>query len=275
MSFEDFEEEGVSVGASLWKDPIWTAHQGLDKNSGEAVSLLWPAGRSCVDPTDLDRYVESVPCVEGVLRYSRVVRNRHGQEVLVAEPLPTGVRVLPDLLESRRLTKEECAWLASEVLQVVERCHDIGYALAQLRPRRFLVVPGQTWTVRIIPRDPPRGSPNDAKLTRPDDRLGLLYLAPEQIAWSDDTPASDVYSVAAVLHHAVAGWPPFRPSSKGFSATLKKIQAGYSRQQEVPLRWSVPSRWREALSLGLHVNPTERPSARGLLELLAGGPAAL
>src|SRR5207253_3107149 len=92
-------------------------------------------------------------------------------------------------------------------------------------------------------------------LTRPGDVLCTLdYLAPELVAGRPATPASDAYSLGAVLYEALTGAPPFghRPW----------LQVGMAHLQEPPpdacgARADLPSGVGLALTMALAKQPAD------------------
>ena len=255
-------EEEYETGRLLWRNGGSEARRAVERHSGRAVSLLWPAGKAA-EPEKLRCYLESLPSVEGVLRYRNAARDRHKRDVLVAEDLDSSARVLSDVLSTGGLRAREARRFADQALRLVARCHDAGQALGPLRPRRFLLASRPAWGLRVIPSDPPRGGKADAMLTTNDEWLGWMYLPPEAYKTSDLGPSSEVYSLVAVLHTALTGEFPFPKSAARRSITIsKEIRAGYLSEG------AAPPEWRQLLRRGMALDLAERPSASELLHLL-------
>jgi hypothetical protein len=101
-------------------------------------------------------------------------------------------------------------------------------------------------------------------------RVGsLAYMSPEQLDGSTLDARADIYSLAAVLYHLVAGRPPFEAESQ--TALMNQIY-----HLEPPplsgLRKSVPPRLEALIRQALAKDPAERPAS---WEMFAQGLSAL
>jgi serine/threonine protein kinase len=103
-------------------------------------------------------------------------------------------------------------------------------------------------------------------------RVGsLAYMSPEQLDGSELDARADIYSLAAVLYHLIAGRPPFDAQSQ--TALMNQIY-----NAEAPsltgLRDGVPPRLDELIRQALAKDPAQRPAswdefAQGLSSLVA------
>lgn len=93
------------------------------------------------------------------------------------------------------------------------------------------------------------------------------YAAPERILGKAATPASDVFSIGAILYHALAGRPPFR----GDSPAAVMLAACTEAPLELPPQ--VPRQLEAIIQRCLHKDPAQRypnPIAlRGALDVYA------
>jgi CheY-like chemotaxis protein len=110
-------------------------------------------------------------------------------------------------------------------------------------------VHGELWPSAILVREdgvdivPPSGA----------DRIRWgQYAAPERILGKPATPASDVFSIAAILYHALAGRPPFR----GTTPAAVMLAACSESPQEMPPQ--VPHALEKILMRALAKDPTQR-----------------
>ncbi|HEX8408063.1 MAG TPA: hypothetical protein VF883_04325, partial [Thermoanaerobaculia bacterium] len=60
------------------------------------------------------------------------------------------------------------------------------------------------------------------------------YAAPERILGKPATPASDVFSIGAILYHALAGHPPFRGDSPAAVMLAACTEAPLALPPQVP-----------------------------------------
>lgn len=92
------------------------------------------------------------------------------------------------------------------------------------------------------------------------------YAAPERILGKPATEASDVFSLAAILFHALTGRPPFR----GSTPSEVMLAACADKPIELSsLRPDVPTELAAVIQKALSRDPSQRPpSANALAELL-------
>jgi len=91
------------------------------------------------------------------------------------------------------------------------------------------------------------------------------YVDPAVAAGGEPGPTSDVWALAAVLHHVLAGCPPHEGQSAG--AVLDEARSG-GRAPLGLLAPTVPRSVVEAVEAGLHPEPEQRPSAAAFAGLL-------
>jgi CheY-like chemotaxis protein len=121
----------------------------------------------------------------------------------------------------------------------------IGYQLAHA----LTEVHGELWPSMIAVSDDAVEVISAANADRT--RYGQ-YAAPERILGNPATPSSDVFSIAAILYHAVAGHPPFR----GDSPTAVMLAACSELPRELPPR--IPNQLRKVLMRALSKDPADR-----------------
>lgn len=169
--------------------------------------------------------------------------------------------------------------LATQICEALAPAHALGVAHRDVRPENVVLRPAPEGSVDACllgfsfstasAADAMRITSTGALIGAPD------YTAPEQLrAAIASSPASDVWSVAALLHELVAGQPPFHADS--VPRTCRRVL-----EEPAPsLRASgvdVPEALDEAILRCLDKDPRGRPpDAARLAELLApfGGEAA-
>lgn len=78
------------------------------------------------------------------------------------------------------------------------------------------------------------------------------YAAPERILGKEATPASDVFSIGAILFHALAGYPPFRGS------TPAAVMLAACTESPMSLPAHVPAKLDAILQRCLKKDPAQR-----------------
>ncbi len=116
-------------------------------------------------------------------------------------------RDLGKLIQARTLDPKEAARIVSSVAHAVDAAHRGGIIHRDLKPSNILL------DARREPYLIDFGlakTGNTVALTCTGQILGTpAYMSPEQARGDILTPASDVYSLGAVLYEAIAGQPPF------------------------------------------------------------------
>ena len=114
---------------------------------------------------------------------------------------------LADLLARRgRLPPAEAVELALQICSGLEHAHRAGLIHRDIKPQNLLI--RGDGTVKITDFGIAR-SAHGTRLTETGSVLGTAaYLAPEQAAGEEVTPAADVYAVGVVLYELLAGRTP-------------------------------------------------------------------
>jgi len=136
-----------------------------------------------------------------------------------------------DLVRHRPLPARRAAGYLKIIAEAVEHAHQRGVLHRDLKPSNILL------DVFDQPRVTDFGlaklASQDAALTVTGEVLGSPhYMPPEQAAgkFSDNTPASDVYSLGAILYELLTGRPPFQ------GETLQAILDHVQNAEPVPPR---------------------------------------
>ncbi|HVG23612.1 MAG TPA: response regulator [Thermoanaerobaculia bacterium] len=129
----------------------------------------------------------------------------------------------------------------------VDQVVSIGRALADA----LTTVHGELWpsSISVSERGVAILPPGSADRTR----YGQ-YAAPERILGKEATAASDVFSVGAILYHALAGHPPFR------GATTAAVMLAACTEAPLELPPQVPRKIEAVIQRCLKKDPAERYS---------------
>ncbi|HEY6879562.1 MAG TPA: AAA family ATPase, partial [Polyangiales bacterium] len=96
----------------------------------------------------------------------------------------------------------------AQLVRAVHALHDAGHVHGQIEPEHVRVTPqGRLVLLECELTGSRDGHASEQRLLS-----ALPYVAPERLEDAPKTPASDWYSVGAILFHALAGAPPFTGS---------------------------------------------------------------
>lgn len=111
-------------------------------------------------------------------------------------------------LERRAIDADRLIAIVLEVLDALAAAHAEGFVHRDIKPENvFLVADG---TVRLLDFGIARAATVDETVTGTGAVLGTpLYMSPEQARGKKAGPASDIYSLGALMFHALSGAPPF------------------------------------------------------------------
>ncbi len=211
-------------------------------------------------PPDSDR--GSPPTLAGrarLLRHPSVTLSQ--RSILGEAPLP---RANCNMLRLRSVMRQ--------LVEAIAALHDAGKLHRDIKPSNVLVTP----TGRVVVLDfgmvsnsthvdPDAG---DAERSVGGAVFGTpAYMSPEQAAGEPITPASDWYSVGAVLYEALTGQLPF-------DGTVLQILRQKDEQEPVPpseLIADVPDDLDQLCQALLRRDPQKRPSLTKLLRLVSTG----
>jgi serine/threonine-protein kinase len=132
----------------------------------------------------------------------------HGGRYFFAMEFVEGAS-LAEVIARGRLLPEEAARIAAEAARAVGAAHRAGVIHRDLKPRNIMVAPDGRAVVLDFGLS--------ALFGQPDETAGRIvgtpaYISPEQARASVKEPvgpATDVYSLGAVLYEAVTGQPPY------------------------------------------------------------------
>jgi serine/threonine-protein kinase len=160
------------------------------------------------------------------------------------------------LADCGRLSAERVVELALQACAGLQHAHDAGLVHRDVKPGNLLLRDDGVLKIADF------GIARAAEMTRQTQAGTILgtaaYLAPEQIAGEDATPASDLYSLAAVLYELLAGRPPYVFDS------LAELAAQQAEASVVPVRdlaRSVPRELEAAVMHALAREPRFRPAS--------------
>ena len=245
---------------------VYLAH---DEELGRPVAVKLLPDRLADDEDFRARFTREAR-LAGRLSHPNVVRvydagDADGRPFIVMEYVPGG-----SLAEERRLSAERVVELGVQACAGLQHAHDAGLVHRDVKPANLLVRDDGVLKIADF------GIARAAESTRHTQAGTLLgtaaYLAPEQIAGADATPASDVYSLGAVLYELLTGRPPYAFSS------LAELAAQQSDGLITPVRDVQPRVPRDVEAAVMHAlarDPGFRPASPAELGQELAGTAAV
>jgi serine/threonine-protein kinase len=183
---------------------------------------------------------------------------------LVMELLPG--ENLADRLNHGPLPWQEAVDVCARVAQALTAAHHLGIVHRDIKPANVMLTPSGAKVVDFgiaALTDTPATETSGGKAPL---RAGTpAYLAPEILAGGAGTPSSDVYSLGALLHTALAGAPPLAVSTWA-EATLAHERGAVPGALTAP---GLPYEIRELCARCLSASPPARPTSDEASEVLA------
>ncbi|HET6531583.1 MAG TPA: serine/threonine-protein kinase [Actinoplanes sp.] len=177
------------------------------------------------------------------------------------EPLSTRLK------EAGRLPVDETMSIVAQVADALHAAHQNGTVHRDVKPGNLIVKP--SGAVILVDFGVAR-STAVTSLTGVNSIVGTaLYMAPEQVAKGNVTPATDIYALGAVAYHCVAGHPPF-DGDNALQVALRHLD-----EDPPPLPPDVPVPVRELIGRAMAKRPEDRfaSAAEFAAAALAAGPA--
>ena len=163
---------------------------------------------------------------------------------------------LSDLIAGTPLSSERVAGIGFGIARALAAAHALGIVHRDVKPAN-VIVDGQG-----IPHLMDFGlarelDDDDPAITAPGVLVGTaFYVAPEQARHGTASPAADLYSLGAVMYHALTGRPPFT-GENAFDVALRRFE-----EDPEALRDLVPAADSELTAL-IHTllarDPVDRP----------------
>lgn len=184
---------------------IWRA---IDTSSGETVAVKRLHPHLVDDPAARERLVREAAAMQA-LHHPNVVSVRDlvadAENPAIVMDFVPGLTVADRLAADGPLAEPTSLAIAASVADALAAAHARGIVHRDVKPANVLI--GEDGRVRLadfgIATDDDETA---AGLTAADDVVGTLrYLAPERLAGARATPASDIWSLSAVLVELVTG----------------------------------------------------------------------
>lgn len=192
---------------------------------------------------------------------------RDSRHVYIAYEYTPG-RTFRELLRAGELDDATAIEAAAQMLEGLAHAHARGIVHRDVKPSNVLLADGDRVSVRLLDFGLAR-LPQAETLTAAGDVPGTLaYISPERLGGEPATPAADVWAVGVLLWESLAGRHPFWQSS--LLETARAIESGAPSLASV--RPDLPRRLTSAVDRALDLDPTRRPDAAALAQVLRAVP---
>jgi eukaryotic-like serine/threonine-protein kinase len=165
-------------------------------------------------------------------------------------------------LASGPLGPAEAARITAAVADALEAAHQLGIVHRDVKPSNVMLT--RDGEVKVLDFGIAAAADETHSTTGSGLYATVAYVSPERVAGEPATPASDVYSLGAVLYELLCGRPPFSGSSPAL------VARAHLHDQPVPVRqlapW-VPARLAGACQAALAKDPARRPSSAASLAI--------
>ena len=148
------------------------------------------------------------------------------------------------------------ARVAAAVADALDAAHQRGIVHRDVKPANVMLTPGGD--VKVMDFGIAAAADETHSTTGSGMYATVAYVSPERVAGEPATPASDLYSLGAVLYELLCGRPPFS------ARTPALVARAHLHDQPAPVRqlapW-VPRPLAEAAEAALAKDPARRPSS--------------
>ena len=161
------------------------------------------------------------------------------------------------IAEVGRLDVAETMSIAAQSARALQAAHDAGVVHRDVKPSNLIIEPDG----HVVLVDFGVAVTQEAtSLTGANQIVGTaLYMAPEQVAKNETTPAIDIYALGAVVYHCLAGRPPHQ-GENAVAVALRHLE-----EEPSPLPEDVPAEVRRVVATAMAKEPAHRfPTAAAM-----------
>ncbi len=215
---------GFTLSRSMGNGPSGSIFAANAPGSGEAVALkvFWPG---LAAHSDYVHRVASAASALSTFSHPNIVRilstNVEGGLLTVATEFVGNGATLGETMAHRgRLTEVETLTLAQQLVEALQAASSRGVLHGNLKPSNILFTAQGIAKLSDFGHDLRVG---DTPLAPADTAQMPYYISPEKFSLSALDLRSDIYSLGAILFHALAGRPPF-PGNKAELVAQKHLE---------------------------------------------------
>lgn len=253
---EGYRVDGV-IGRQSGGGIVYAA---TEVSTGEPLALKTLPEAIARDEAGIERFVNDVS-KQRALDHPNIVRTRGG-EVSEGRPflvmdLVSGTS-LKNLIVFEEVDDHGALDLLLPVAEALDRAGEMGFPHRDLRPSKIIV--SRHGEGRAMLGDFGAGKPGRLPRDELSEHLETPdYAAPEQLLGEPLSPASNVYSLAAILFECFAGRLPF------LEGDARVANPGAEPEALSGLRPDLPEKLDQVLRGAMAEDPSERPSTAGEL----------
>ena len=180
-----------------------------------------------------------------------------------------GVTLAEEIHQAGPLPWNRAKEIAGDICAALATIHEAGIIHRDLKTRNIMLTQ-RNGSTRVVLMDfglarelAPQSPTAETGLTVPGAVLGTpAYMAPEQFAGGEVSPATDIYAMGVVLYEMVTAKHPFSSSSALEAAILRARPP----QPASSLRPGLPRHWDTVISKCLEYDPQLRYQSAGVLK---------
>ncbi|HEX6325061.1 MAG TPA: serine/threonine-protein kinase [Jiangellaceae bacterium] len=237
-----------------------------------AVKIIHPA--QLRDPVNRERFVREAQVAAALQHPNTVAVFDVGDDAdrpFIVMELIEGQNLADRIRDGTRLPVDETVPIVAGILAGLQAAHDRGLVHRDVKPSNILL-PADGGVKLVDFGIAAVLSDAAAPLTTGGDVLGTpRYLAPERVSGQRATPASDIYSLGAVMYECLAGRPPFVADGAVALAVAHQREPVRPLGEIAP---DVPRNIAAVVERALAKDPRARfGSAAEMRSVLLGGPA--
>ena len=250
------------IEAELARGGMASVYRARDLRLDRDVAVKVLASRFADDPAFTARFLDEARAAASLTHPSLVHvydSGSDGSSHYIVMELLERHRTLRDRLEADGpLPPDEVLRIGQELLSGLRVVHDRGLVHCDVKPANVMLGAGPAKLIDFgIASTPHEGTDDDTSIG------SLRFMSPEQLHGGALTPASDLFSLGAVLYDALTGNPPYDGD------TPEEVSAAHAAGRVPPpstLVDGVPGRLDEAILQSLRSDPHDRFASADAME---------
>ncbi len=250
------------VESEIARGGMASVYRARDLRLDREVAVKVLAARYADDPDFTNRFLDEARAAASLSHPSLVHVYDSGSDgdahYIVMELLDRHRTLRDRLAAEGPLSPDEVLRIGRELLAGLRVVHEHGLVHCDVKPANVMLGPGPAKLIDFgIATQPHDGTDADTSIG------SLHFMSPEQLHGQALTPASDVFSLGAVLYDALTGRPPY-PGD-----TPEDVSAAHAAGRVRPpstLVAGIPGRLDEAILQALRRDPDERFASADAME---------